>query len=83
LNKVYHFKKPDNYAISYLPENFELSNNLMDCIITYKTHNDTITYQLKFKHKVIHIEVEQVAVWNSSIDKITNELNKTIKLTKQ
>lgn len=83
LNKVYHLKKPDTYSISYLPEDFELSNDLMDCTISYKTQNDTLRYQLRFKHKVLQLEVDQVAEWNASIEKISNELNKTIKLTKQ
>lgn len=82
LEKVYFFEIPKNYLVKHIAEDFKLSNDLLDCTIEYEVTANQISYHLTFIQKVIKLETEEVEKWNNSIQKITNELNNTIKLSK-
>lgn len=73
---------PNNVTLDYIPENFTISNTLVDCNITYKQKGNTLTNTLEIVQKFILITPQQQETLNKLITEIQQQLKEVIVLKK-
>ncbi len=79
----YILQVPKNYKLKHLPNNFSLSNDLVDVNFTFESKNDTILLNATFTLKKMTLQVTDFKLWNESIYKIKEAYAETIILEKK
>lgn len=73
---------PEGYAIEYVPDNINLSNNYLSSSINYTIKNNTIIYNHSFSLNFINLNLEQQKEVNSLIKNIEKGFKEVIVLKK-
>ncbi|OIQ30081.1 MAG: transglutaminase [Bacteroidetes bacterium MedPE-SWsnd-G2] len=85
IKNEYHtkFNLPEGYRINYLPENFEVNNELISIQITYKLIDNTIHYTHSYSLNFLTLNKEQQVELNSIIKKTEKAYKELIILSKK
>lgn len=78
----YVIKLPQNTNVSFLPNNFNLSNHLIDINISYQKENNQVLVFQKVKIKNIVINKSDFELWNKSIKELITQYNQSIIIQK-
>jgi len=69
---------PVNKEVTYIPENFSVSNNYFSCSITYTKKDKTIIYELVVDQNFILLDLEQQKKLNALIKKVEKNFKEVI-----
>lgn len=78
----YEFTIPEGYSIDFMPENLEISNDLIQAKITYLVSRNKLLVNQKMAINVLLLEKPNFEIWNSTIKTITKQYNQNIILSK-
>ena len=73
---------PENYKISYLPENFSESNTYFDAEISYEINDNEIVYQHQIELKFIKLNSAEQKEVNKAIERLQKNLRELLILKK-
>jgi hypothetical protein len=73
---------PVNYKIDYLPENISVSNDLMNCNITYLLKENQIIYNQSIELNFLNLNLKEQKELNAQIKKIEKHYKEIIVLKK-
>ena len=69
---------PQNYAVDYLPENFELNNDYINCKISYEQKDSKIVYKQELSMNYLTLTPEEQKTVNATIKKIEKQYKETV-----
>ena len=69
---------PEDKEVSYIPQNFDISNELFSCSITYTQKDRTIEYQLVARTDFLILTLEQQKLLNEIIKKVEKQFKEVI-----
>jgi len=69
---------PEGYRVDYIPENFELNNNYINCNISYQQKKDKVVYKHILKMDFLSLSPEEQKKVNASIKKIEKQYKETV-----
>jgi hypothetical protein len=74
---------PQGYKVKSLPEDFSLSNDLVDISLSYQLSENKIIYEKQIHFKKRLIQKSDFETWNAAFDSFQEKLSRQITLTKQ
>lgn len=74
---------PEGYAVTYLPEDFNFSNELITGKITYEVKGDQVFYHHEFEWNSLILSSEDQKIMNKLIEEAENAYKEVIILKKQ
>tara|TARA_R110002050_G_scaffold300786_1_gene472708 strand:- start:46358 stop:48286 length:1929 start_codon:yes stop_codon:yes gene_type:complete len=81
-HNVIEFTVPEGYAIDFVPEPIQISNELMRYESAYTINGNVITYTSKSNKTKLYYNVAEVALWNKSVNQINKSQKNVIILKK-
>ena len=78
VNNNYELTVPVNYDIEYLPQNFNLDNDLIKVMCTYEKKNNKIILRFQLNQKKLLLDYSDFELWNESIKKLKNTYSESI-----
>jgi hypothetical protein len=82
--KQYHILQiPENYTVSYKPDNFSFENDLVSIKITYEVKNGKLIAYQEIQNKKLYTEVAEFAAWNNAANAIALPYKEQIVLEKK
>lgn len=78
---AYKLEIPANSKIKFVPNNFNISNDLISANIKYETKNNNIELKITLQQNKLLLYENDFELWNESIKKIRTALNESIILT--
>ncbi|WP_298221487.1 DUF3857 domain-containing protein [Flavobacterium sp.] len=82
FNFEYEVLLPEGYQLSYKPDDFNFSNNMLKVNIKYTAAGNKILVSQKMELNTLLVEKDQFESWNTAIKSITKQYNQNIILTK-
>jgi hypothetical protein len=79
---IFKLQIPDEYIVTYLPENYSYNNEALSFNITYSIEENTIVYHQKIWVDTLLVESYQFENWNSFIKGLEIAYKQTILLKK-
>jgi hypothetical protein len=77
-----YFTIPDGYEVDYLPNNFQVKDDLIDAAIGYQQVGNQIIYQHSMSFHYLELSKEQQNTVNSLINSISPHYNEVVVLKK-
>lgn len=74
----YSLAIPKNYAIKYLPKNFDLDNDYIKAHFTYEVKNNILQLNVSLSHKKLLLNKTDFEAWNETIKKLKANYNETL-----
>lgn len=78
VNNNYELTVPENYEMEYVPQNFNLDNDLIKVICTYEKKNNKIILHFQLNQKKLLLDYSDFELWNESIKKLKNTYSESI-----
>ena len=83
FNSEFEFEIPTNYKVKYIPNNFELDNELLKVATVFTENNNKIVVKFTFEVKKLLIEPSDFELWDESIKKMKSNYSETLILTEK
>jgi len=80
-NLIFYFSIPDNYKVSYLPEDMHFDNRLGSFTTHYTVNKNEIVYTHTFQIKTLLIYPDEFSEWNEFIKALDKSYKESILLT--
>ncbi len=74
---------PNNYSVTYLPQNQEFSSSHFGFSITYEQVENVIVMHYKFQNNLLLLEPYQFQAWNEMIDELNQAYGETLIIKKK
>lgn len=81
-NDIFKLQIPEEYIVTYLPENYSYNNEAFSFNISYSIEENTIIYHQKIRVDTLLVESDQFENWNSFIKGLEIAYKQTILLKK-
>ena len=72
------FEIPEGYEVEYIPENFNVTDNLFGCEIAYDVTGNIINYRKKFYLNYLLLEQPDFEKWNQSVKKFSEAYKESV-----
>ncbi|NQX90780.1 MAG: hypothetical protein HRT74_01305 [Flavobacteriales bacterium] len=71
---------PEGYELSFVPENFDLDNELFKCFFTYEVKDNKVIFSHSAELKELILYPEHFELWNSTMKTVKKEYKKALVL---
>lgn len=78
INNNYELTIPENYEMEYLPQNFNLDNDLIKVMCSYEKKDNKIILRFQLNQKKLMLDYSDFELWNESIKKLKNTYSESI-----
>lgn len=82
--KQYHILQiPENFTVTYKPDNFSFENELISIKITYEIKNGKLIAYQELQNKKLYTEVDKFTIWNNAANAVAIPYKEQIVLEKK